>query len=210
MKNRFSLQAVRCRVLIHYNPESRVVYYWIYQKYQYKIQFKSGFFNMRIILTGPKGAGKTTLGKKTAKYLDLPFFDMDREVAGFTFKDVQSREKHEFDRLDHLTGKEKFFISTGWRTFINKKCVPFLNSGNFIVLLKADEKILQGRLKTGGETDYYDNFTHEEYLSAADEIYKTVESSADLIIKIDPYKKSGFHRFIGDEILKILGKGLLL
>jgi shikimate kinase len=165
---------------------------------------------MKIILTGPKGAGKTTLGRKTAKYLDIPFFDMDREVAGFTCSDTEAREKHEYEKLYHLVVQDKFFISTGWRTFLNKKCIPLLSSGNFIVLLKADEIILRGRLKTGRKTDYYDNFSHAEYLSASDEIYRTVEPYADLIIEIDPFKKSGFHRFMADEILKKWEKGPLL
>ena len=33
-----------------------------------------------IVLVGPMGAGKTTLGKKLAKSLDLPFFDTDKMV----------------------------------------------------------------------------------------------------------------------------------
>jgi shikimate kinase len=165
---------------------------------------------MKIILTGPKGAGKTTLGKKTAKYLDIPFFDMDREVAGFTCSNIEAREKHEYEKLYQLVVQDKFFISTGWRTFLNKKCIPLLSSGNFIVMLKAEDIILRGRLKNGKRTDYYDNFTHEEYLSAAAEIYKAVEPFADLVIEIDPYRKSGFHRIIGDMISeKIAEKGIL-
>lgn len=165
---------------------------------------------MKIILTGPKGAGKTTLGKKTAKYLDIPFFDMDREVEGFSGRDMESREDHEYNVLSALAAENNIFISTGWRTFLNKKCAPLLSSGCFIVLLKAEEIILRGRLNKGKKTDYYDNFSHDEYLSASEEIYRTVEPFADLIIKIDPYKKSGFHRFMGDEIMKKHGKGMLL
>ena len=155
---------------------------------------------MKIILTGPKGAGKTTLGRKTAKYLDIPFFDMDREVAGFSCNDIDSREKHEYEKLYHLVMQDKFFISTGWRTFLNKRCIPLLRSGSFIVLLRADERILRNRLKTGRGIDFYDNFSHDEYLSAAEEIYKAVEPFADIEIEIDPYRKSGFHRIIGDMI----------
>lgn len=34
-----------------------------------------------IVLVGPMGAGKTTLGKRLAKVLDLPFVDTDKMVA---------------------------------------------------------------------------------------------------------------------------------
>lgn len=34
-----------------------------------------------IVLIGPMGAGKTTLGKKLSKEFDLPFFDTDRLIS---------------------------------------------------------------------------------------------------------------------------------
>jgi len=159
---------------------------------------------MRIIFTGPKGAGKTTVGKKTANYLALPFYDMDREVAGFTggSDDINSKEMHELDILQSLLKNENFFISTGWRTFLNSKCLPLLKEGNMIILLRGENSILKGRLKQKSKDDFYNNFTDKDYVTSAQEIYKTVEPLADIIIDIDPYKKSGFHREIGEKILK--------
>ena len=37
-------------------------------------------FNKNIIFVGLMGAGKTTIGKKISKILDLPFFDSDKEI----------------------------------------------------------------------------------------------------------------------------------
>lgn len=159
---------------------------------------------MRIIFTGPKGAGKTTLGKKTANYLDLPFYDMDREVAGFTgdSSDINSKEIHELNILQSLLKNEKFFISTGWRTFLNRECLPLLKEKNIIILLRGESNILKGRLKQKSKEDFYNNFSDEDYINSSEEIYQTVEPLADIIINIDPYKKSGFHREIGDKIIK--------
>lgn len=159
---------------------------------------------MRIIFTGPKGTGKTTLGKKTASYLGLPFYDMDREVGGFTGDpgNIISKETYEFTILQSLLLKEKFFISTGWRTFLNSKCLPLLKEGNMIILLRGENSILKGRLKQKNKDDFYNNFTDEDYITSAEEIYKTVEPLAHIIIDVDPYKKSGFHREIGDKIIK--------
>jgi len=158
---------------------------------------------MRIIFTGPKGAGKTTLGRKTANYLNLPFYDMDREVSGFTgdSADIRSKEMYELDILQSLLENENFFISTGWRTFLNRKCLPLLKEGNMIILLRGGRNILKGRLKQKRKEDFYNNFSDEDYISSAENIYKTVEPLADIIIDIDPYKKSGFHREIGDKII---------
>lgn len=168
---------------------------------------------MRIIFTGPKGAGKTTLGRKTSNYLNLPFYDMDREVSYFTddSADIKLKEAHELSILDALIKKDKFFISTGWRTFLNKDCLPLLKHGNMIILLKGKADLLQGRLKQKSKEDFYNNFTDREYVASAELIYETVEPLADFIIDIDPYKRSGFHREIGEKIKEIcLNKSRLI
>lgn len=159
---------------------------------------------MRIIFTGPKGAGKTTLGRKTANYLDLPFYDMDRETADYSgdSEDIESKEIHELTVLQSLLEKERFFISTGWRTFLNKECLHLLKHGNMIILLRGEENILKGRIKQKKKEDYYNSFTDADYINSAEDIYKSVEPLADIIIDLDPYKKSGFHREIGGKILK--------
>ena len=49
-----------------------------------KIFFKNNIINKPIVLIGIMGAGKTTLGKKLAKHLDMEFYDSDEEIESKT------------------------------------------------------------------------------------------------------------------------------
>ena len=40
-----------------------------------------GAADLRIVLIGLRGSGKSTVGEELAHHLDLPFFDTDREIA---------------------------------------------------------------------------------------------------------------------------------
>ena len=42
----------------------------------------------KIVLIGPPGAGKSTVGKSLAKLLNLPFIDSDREIERITNRKI--------------------------------------------------------------------------------------------------------------------------
>ena len=42
----------------------------------------------KIVLIGPPGAGKSTVGKSLAKLLNLPFIDSDREIERVTNRKI--------------------------------------------------------------------------------------------------------------------------
>ncbi|MGB1808316.1 MAG: shikimate kinase, partial [Porticoccaceae bacterium] len=42
-----------------------------------------------IFLVGPMGAGKSTIGKHLAAFLNRPFFDIDNEIVARTGADIQ-------------------------------------------------------------------------------------------------------------------------
>lgn len=90
---------------------------------------------MAIVLVGPMGAGKTTLGKRLAKKHDLRFADTDRLVAA----------KHgSITRIFEKQGEEKFreletrYLETALRDF------DVVATGGGVVLSERNREMLIG------------------------------------------------------------------
>ncbi len=79
--------------------------------------------NQRIALVGLRGAGKTTLGAKAAEALDLPFFELDREIeriSGTALGSIlelygqQAYRRYELQALQELlAARPRFVVATG-------------------------------------------------------------------------------------------------
>jgi len=77
----------------------------------------------RIALVGLRGAGKTTLGTALAKEMDVPFFELDREIerrSGTSLGSMlelygqQAYRRHELEALQELLGTHpQFVVATG-------------------------------------------------------------------------------------------------
>jgi adenylate kinase family enzyme len=62
----------------------------------------------RIVIVGTSGCGKTTLGKRISKILNIPCIDLDEY---FWLPNWQEREEDEFERIvKELINKEKWII----------------------------------------------------------------------------------------------------
>ena len=46
-------------------------------------------YSKRFFLVGPMGAGKSTIGRQLAKFLELPFIDIDNEIESVSGADIQ-------------------------------------------------------------------------------------------------------------------------
>ena len=77
---------------------------------------------MRLIIIGPMASGKSVVGKKLSKRLDLDFYDTDEEIVnktGVTIShifDVEGEEKfrtREIEVFSDLFNKDNCVISTG-------------------------------------------------------------------------------------------------
>lgn len=108
-----------------------------------------------VFLIGFMGVGKTTLGKKLAKKLDVPFYDTDEEIEkemGMTVKDLFSKYGESYFRnlekvwLQNIS-KNPAVIATGGGMPCDEKRLSLMKSTGTIVYLERPVKELFNRLK---------------------------------------------------------------
>lgn len=109
-----------------------------------------------IVLIGLMGAGKSSIGKRLAKALDMPFVDSDEEIAQAAgcsittifdiygeavFRDLERRVLH---RL--LTEEQPKVIATGGGAFINDQTRALIKEKAVSLWLHADLDVLYERV----------------------------------------------------------------
>jgi shikimate kinase len=108
-----------------------------------------------IVLIGVMGAGKTSIGKRLATRLDLPFTDADQEIedaAGKTISEIFEEDGEECFRDGErrviarlLEGGAKV-LSTGGGAFMNEETRNRIAAKGISVWLKADIDVLMERV----------------------------------------------------------------
>ena len=98
---------------------------------------------MRLILIGPMASGKSTVGRKLAKRLNLDFIDVDEEVeksAGVSISwifDVEGEKKfreRESKELIKCLNADNFVVATGGGVILNEENRNNLKKGTVIYL----------------------------------------------------------------------------
>ena len=109
-----------------------------------------------IVLVGLMGAGKTTVGRRLAQKLDLPFVDADHEIeeaAGMTISDIFERfgeahfrdgERRVIARLIDGTPK---VIATGGGAFCNENTRALILDQALAIWLEAEPSVLAERVR---------------------------------------------------------------
>jgi len=112
--------------------------------------------NQPIVLVGLMGAGKSTVGRRLATRLDLPFVDADTEIeqaAGMTIADIFDRfgegyfrdgERRVIARL--MDGKAKV-IATGGGAFVNDETRALILAEALTIWLDASPDVLADRVR---------------------------------------------------------------
>lgn len=107
-----------------------------------------------IVLVGLMGVGKSTVGRRLARRLDLPFIDSDsaiEDAAGFTAAEVYER----FGEKDFRDGERRLVarlvdghvgvIATGGGAFVDPRTRQLLNARAITVWLDAEVDVLTER-----------------------------------------------------------------
>ncbi|MGA9342688.1 MAG: shikimate kinase [Rhodanobacteraceae bacterium] len=100
-----------------------------------------------LIFVGPMGAGKTTIGQRTAALLGLPFHDLDQEIESRTGASVnlvfdvegeQGFRRRETAILAELAAGTGLVLATGGGAVLNEGNRRLLQSRGFVVWLDAE------------------------------------------------------------------------
>ncbi|HWU55756.1 MAG TPA: shikimate kinase [Rhizomicrobium sp.] len=115
-----------------------------------------------VALVGMMGAGKTSIGKRLAARLAVPFADADHEIeaaADMTVAEIFTRYgEPEFRRLERsvitrLLHDRPHILATGGGAYMNDATRTTMKNEAFTIWLKAPIDILLGRVKKRQEHD---------------------------------------------------------
>ena len=92
------------------------------------------------------GAGKTTVGRQLAKYLDIQFFDSDREIENRTGVDIRMIFEYEGEEgfrrreqiiLSELTQLNRIVLATGGGAILSPTNYENLKEFGYVVYLRC-------------------------------------------------------------------------
>jgi len=109
-----------------------------------------------IALVGMPGVGKTTIGRRLSKKLDMPFYDSDEEierasgrtVAGY-FRDHGEAAFRAGERrvIERLLDGPPIILATGGGAYVQEDTQAALNAGAICIWLKANQNVIFERVK---------------------------------------------------------------
>jgi shikimate kinase len=115
-----------------------------------------------VALVGMMGAGKTSIGKRLATRLEVPFADADHEIeaaAHSTVAEIFSKYgEPEFRRLERsvitrLLHEKPHVLATGGGAYMNDVTRSAMKAEAFTIWLRAPIDILLGRVRKRQEHD---------------------------------------------------------
>jgi shikimate kinase len=103
--------------------------------------------NNNIILIGPMGAGKTTIGRHIAQVLNFDFYDSDKEIEErtgasipliFELEGEEGFRKREQDVIKELVQKKCIVLATGGGVVLRENNRQLLKRSGVVVYLHAE------------------------------------------------------------------------
>lgn len=165
-----------------------------------------------IIFVGPMGAGKTTIGRQTAKSLKRSFFDSDKEIEKrtgapipliFELEQEEGFRNRESAMIEELLDRENIVLATGGGAVLRKENRQRLKDKGYVIYLCAPvDQLLQ---RTARDTNRPllqtadPQKTIEDLLAIRDPLYRDV---ADVV-----FETNGFSvKQVVNKLLKIIKK----
>lgn len=164
-----------------------------------------------VVLVGLMGAGKTSIGRRLAEQLGLPFVDADHEIetaAGKSIPDIFAEHGE-----DHFRDGEKRVIArlldvgnqvlaTGGGAYMNPETRERIQQRGISVWLKADLPLLMQRVLKRGGRPLLDNADPEAVMKRLMDERYPVYAQADITVE----STDAHHAAIVNEVLQALAQ----
>jgi shikimate kinase len=162
-----------------------------------------------IVLVGLMGAGKSTVGRRLAQKLGLPFRDADHEIeaaAGMTIPDIFAvhGEQHFRDGerrvIARLLQEGPMVLATGGGAFMNEETRQQIGQRGLSIWLRADLDVLMRRVRKRATRPLLQNPDPEGTMRRLMEARYPVYATADLTVE----SHEGPHDRVVADIIKAL------
>ena len=140
-----------------------------------------------VVLVGPMGVGKTTVGKKLARALKLPFIDTDAVVVAehgeisaiFDAEGELAFRRYEEDAMAHAISQPAV-VATGGGAVLSELTQQRLRDQATVIYLSTDGRHIKSRL-VGGKRPLVKN-GFEDWTRIYEERKPIYKSVADLVV----------------------------
>jgi shikimate kinase len=160
-----------------------------------------------IVLVGMMGAGKSSIGRRLATRLAIPFVDADSEIesaAGMTIAEIFAQHDEPYFRagearvIARLLDNGPQVLATGGGAIMDQHTRDLIHIKGISVWLKADLEVLMKRTKRRNDRPLADKM--HDLLPLREPVY----SLSDIIVQ----SRDEPHDTIVDEIVNALAKHL--
>jgi shikimate kinase len=170
---------------------------------------RNGIARRSIVLVGLMGAGKSTVGRRLAERLDMPFVDADLEIeraAGKTIPEIFTDHGEPYFRdgerrvISRLLDQGPQVLATGGGAFMNPETRKLIAGRGLSVWLRAELPLLMKRVRRRSNRPLLDTADPEAVMrQLIDERYPVYAEAA---ITIDSRDLS--HNVIVNDLLQAL------
>ena len=156
------------------------------------MSFERGRGGPSIVLVGLMGAGKSSVGRRVASRLGLPFFDADSEIeaaAGCSISDLFARYGEAAFRtgerrvMQRLLEGSRAVIATGGGAFIDPDTRALIAERGISVWLRADLEVLYKRVAGRDHRPLLKGGDPRAILTGLMETRHPIYQEADLVVE---------------------------
>lgn len=166
-----------------------------------------------IVLIGMMGAGKSSVGRRLARTLGIPFLDADTEIekaAGMSIPEIFEKHGEPYFRagerrvVARLLEEGPSIVATGGGAWMDPETRQRVEAGGISVWLKADLDVLLKRVKRRGNRPLLNNGDQRATLEKLLAVREPVYADADLEV----LSRDVPHEVMVEEMLAALSQHL--